>query len=346
MNGSVIGMPSGQQELKIAQCGVTLRVANLSRRGASYHRLLMLTLLLCGCGSPPNPDAVVPRELKTAAARLSLVRFSHDGSYLAAGSADGDVIVWSDISIAPTRFDSGNRSPLVSLAWAPNNLLTTTDLDNGFVGWQLGKAEPRRIDFPGLPAPAVSVGIRPKSNPLEFVIGSRDGSLIFLDTKEAKQIKPDHRGAVKQIVYLPDGRLLITAGADGKLIWREAGSRKIIETVKAHDAEISRMILSRDGQQLVTGDWNGRIKIWDVTSRKTRQLLEQSDAVSGLGFVQNQIVSGSWDGSLRIWNVSTGQLIRTIPTGQPIHDLSIDPRTERIATVCLDRFVRLWEIKK
>ena len=308
--------------------------------------LLLLVLLLCGCGSPPDPDAIAPRELKTDAARLSLVCFSDDGSYLAAGSADGEVIVWSDISISPTRLDSGNHSPLVSLTWGPNNLLTTTDLNNSFVGWQFGKAEPSRIDLPGLPAPAVSVAFRPKSNLLEFVIGSRDGSLIFLASKEAKQIKPDHRGAVKQIVYLADGRMIVSAGSDGRLIWRDATSRKVVGAVKAHDTEISRVILSRDGKLLVTGDWNGRIKVWDVNTRKASQSLDQPDAVSGLGFVQGHLVSGGWDGSLRLWNAATGQLVRTIPTGQPIHDLAVDPRTDRVTTVCLDRFVRLWELKK
>jgi WD40 repeat protein len=188
------------------------------------------------------------------------------------------------------------------------------------------------------------VAFRPKSKSLDFVIGSRDGSLIFLESKEAKQIKPDHRGAVKQLAYTPDGRSLITAGADGKLIWREAASRKIVEAIQAHEAEISRLVLSSDGKQLITGDWNGRIKLWDTTTRKTLQLLEQPEAVSGLGWLPSHIVSGSWDGSLRLWNASTGQLLRTIPTGQPIHDLSVDPRTNRVATVCLDRWVRLWEL--
>jgi WD40 repeat protein len=305
---------------------------------------LLFALLLNGCGGSANPEALTPRELKTDVAKLSLVRFSQDGSYLAAGSTAGDVIVWSDISIPPTKFDPGYRAPLVSLTWAANSLLTATDLDNGFVGWQLGQSEPTRIDLPGLPAPAVCVAFRPKSKSLDFVIGSRDGSLIFLESKEAKQIKPDHRGAVKQLAYTPDGRSLITAGADGKLIWREAASRKIVEAIQAHEAEISRLVLSSDGKQLITGDWNGRIKLWDTTTRKTLQLLEQPEAVSGLGWLPSHIVSGSWDGSLRLWNASTGQLLRTIPTGQPIHDLSVDPRTNRVATVCLDRWVRLWEL--
>jgi len=83
-----------------------------------------------------------------------------------------------------------------------------------------------------------------------------------------------------------------------------------------------------------------------VNTRKASQSLDQPDAVSGLGFVQGHLVSGGWDGSLRLWNAATGQLVRTIPTGQPIHDLAVDPRTGRVVTVCLDRFVRLWELKK
>lgn len=328
----------------------------ISLRSSQQHRTLIRTttllalLLICsllnGCGSTSDPDALVPLELKSDAGKLSLVRFSPDGSYLAAGGADGEVLVWSNLSISPTNMDSGHHAPLVSVTWAPNNLLTTTDLDNGFVGWQFGKTEPSRIDLPGLPAPAVCVAFRPKSTPLEFVIGSRDGSLIFLDSKEAKQLKPDHRGAVKQIAYLPDGRSLISAGADGKLIWREANSRKIVEAVKAHETEISRLVFSRDGKQIITGDWNGRIKVWDAETRKSLRTFEQPDAISGLGWVQGHVVSASWDGSLRIWNVASGQLLRTISTGQPIHDLAVDPRTERMATVCLDRSVRIWELPK
>ena len=305
-----------------------------------------ITSSLSGCGTAPNPDALTPRELKSDARKLSLVRFSPDGSFLAAGGADGEVIVWSDLSLSPQNLDSGHHAPLVSLTWAPNNLLTTSDLNNGFVGWQFGKSEPKRIELPGLPAPVVCVAFRPKVTPLEFVIGSRDGSLIFFDQKEAKQLKPDHRGAVKQIAYLPDGRSLISAGADGKLIWREANSRRIVEAVKAHETEISRLVISRDGKQFTTGDWNGRINVWDVETRKSLRTFEQPDAVSGLGWAQGHVVSASWDGSLRLWNVASGQLLRTISTGQPIHDLAVNPRTEQLATVCLDRSVHLWELPK
>ncbi len=301
--------------------------------------------LFCGCGSSSRSDpALIPRELKSAAARLSLVRFSPDGARLAAGGAGGEVFVWSDLSVPPAKLDSGRAAPLVSLTWSPDGLLAMTDMERGFIGWQFGKSDPERVEFPSPAATAVCIAFRPNVKQLELVIGSRDGSLIFLDARGKKQFKPDHRGAVKQAAYSPDGRWLITAGADGQLIWRDAASRGITEVIKAHDAEISCLLMNSDGQLFITGDWNGRLKVWDTISRKMLRTFEQPEAVSGLGWLRKQLVSASWDGSLRLWEVSSGRMQRTIPTGQPIHDLSVDPRTGRTATVGLDRSVHIWEI--
>jgi len=309
--------------------------------------LLLSLWLLCGCGWPSNGDPpLTPRELKSDAARLSLVRFSPDGTKLAAGGANGEVLVWSDLSGWPTKLESGRVAPLINLTWSPDGLLAATDLERGFVGWQFGMTKPDRVELPGLSAPAVCLAFRPHVKQLELVIGSRDGSLIFLDARGLKQLKPDHHGAVKQVAYSPDGQSLITAGADGQLIWRDAGSRKVIHAVKAHDTEISRLLLSPDGRLLITGDWNGRITVWDTASRKPLRTSEQPEAVSGLDWLRAQLVSASWDGSLRVWDVSSGRCLRTFDTGQPLHDLSVDPVTQRIATVSLNRSVRLWELPK
>ena len=319
-------------------------------RGLSFAPvgwLLLCGWLLCGCGTLSNSDALLTaRELKSDAARLSLVRFSPDGTKLAAGGANGEVLVWSDVSGWPTKLESGRAAPLISLTWSPDGLLAATDVELGFVGWRFGQTNPDRVELPGLSAPAVCLAFRPNVKRLELVIGSRDGSLIFLEARGLKQLKPEHRGAVKQVAYSPDGQSLITAGADGQLIWRDAGSRKVVHAVKAHDTEISRLLLSPDGRQLITGDWNGRITVWDAASHKSVRTLDQPEAVSGLDWLRGQLVSASWDGSLRLWDVSSGRCLRTIDTGQPLHDLSVDPRTQRIATVSLDRSVRLWEVPK
>lgn len=299
---------------------------------------------MCGCGSSkPLEPSLTPREIKADVERLSLVRFSPDGKRLAVGSANGDVLVWQDVNDPPIKLESGHASPLLSLTWSPDGLATATSLARGLVGWQFNKAEPTRVELPGLPSAAVCLAFRPNAKSLEFALGMRDGSLIFVDGSGSKQVKPDHRGPVKQAVYSLDGKWLVTAGADGQLIWRDAATRQVAQAVKAHDAEISRLLPSVDGKQLISGDWNGGLKVWEMATRKSQREFHQSEAVSGLGWVRTELVSSSWNGSLHGWDVSTGRSLRTFATGHPIHDMACDPKNARVATVSLDRVMRLWD---
>ncbi len=333
----IINCP-GPNGLRLASVG-----ACAARRRWWLLWLLVLYCPLTGCGPTKVAEpTLTPREVKTNVERLSLVRFSPDGKQLAAGSANGDVLIWRDVSDPPLKLESGHISPLLSLTWSLDGLVTVTDLDRGLLGWQFDKLEPTRVERPGLPSAAVSLAFRPNAKSLEFVLGMRDGSLYFVDGSGSKQFKPDHRGPVKQALYSTDGKWLVTAGADGQMIWRDAATRRTTQAVKAHDTEISRMVLSADGQQLISGDWNGVFRVWDMATRKSQREFHQPEAVSGLGWIGKELLSASWDGSLRGWDVSSGRCLRTFATGQPIHDLTCDARSPRVATVSLDRMVRVW----
>ncbi len=321
--------------------------SSVRQRGLVTQLLVLLIVASCaigGCGSEKNSEATVaPRELKTDAERLSLVQFSSDGKQLVAGSANGDVLFWSESNDRPVKLESGRGSPLVSLTWSPDGLLAVTDLEHGFAGWQFGTSEPKRVEFPQLASAAICIAFRPNTSERELVLGMQDGSLIFVDKRGSKQIKPEHRGPVKQALYSLDGKWLVTAGADGKLLWRDAATRQVVQTVKGSETDISRITLVADGKQLISGDWNGRIKVWDIATRKSLREFAQPEAVSGLGSVRGELVSGSWDGTLRGWEVSSGRVVRSIATGQPIHDLATDSGTSRVATASLDRTVRVWD---
>lgn len=303
-----------------------------------------LLLALTGCGSEAGSATMLkPRELKTNVARLSLVSISPDGSRIAAGGIGGEILVWSDVTVPPQALDSGRKSPLVSLTWSPDGLLVATDLDGGLVAWQFGRAQPERVELPGLPTTAVCVAFRPNTSALELVLGLRDGSLMFLDARGTKQLKPDHRGPVKQVAYSPDGSWLVSGGADGQLIWRSAATRSITEATKAHESEVSRVLWEPTGQRLITGDWNGRIHVWDTATRKSVAKLQQPDAVSGLVWFGSHLLSGSWSGELRVWNLSSRAVLRTVTTEGPVHDLALNAKTKQAVSVGLGRTVWLWD---
>jgi WD40 repeat protein len=307
--------------------------------------LLLAAVASVGCGSTKTTEPqLTPREIKTDGERLSLVRFSPDGQWLVAGTTNGELFVWRDLNLPPLKLESGHSSPILSLSWSPDGLAVATFLDRGLVGWRFDKAEPTRVEMPGLPSAAVCVAFRPQVQSREFVLGMRDGSLIFVDVQGSKQSpKPVHRGPVKQVLYSSDGKLFITAGAEGQLLWHDAASRKIVQTSKAHTTEVSRLLLSPNGQQLISGDWNGALQVWDVETRKSVREFQQPEAVSGLGWIGSELVSAGWDGSLRGWETSSGRNVRSFATAQPLHDLACDSKTSRVVTVSLDRTVRVWE---
>lgn len=81
-----------------------------------------------------------------------------------------------------------------------------------------------------------------------------------------------HEGAILALVYSHDRRRLFSAGAEGIVRIIDAESDEVQQQWKAHDDWIYAMALSPDGKLLATGDWAGRVRMWDVTARVARQL--------------------------------------------------------------------------
>jgi WD40 repeat protein len=305
---------------------------------------VFLVGLTTGCRDERSPHVSAPaRELKSGSERLALVKFSPDGRRLVAACADGEVFLWSSLSGPPVALPQKRSSSVAHLQWLSNDLLMAGTLGTQLIGWQFGRGDPESVEFPSLPTVAVCSAPRPRSTTAEFVLGMRDGSLVFIDAGGSQQVKPDHRGSVKQVVFAANGKVLVSAGADGQLIWRDATTRKLIEAKSIHDAEISSVALSSDGRHLISGDWNGQIAIVEMSTRKLMRRWEQPDAVSGLVWLQDEPVSASWDGALRGWNSASGECSRTLSTGSSIHALAADVSSRRLATASLDQLIRLWD---
>jgi WD40 repeat protein len=58
------------------------------------------------------------------------------------------------------------------------------------------------------------------------------------------------------------------------------------------------------------------------------------------------LVSGAWDGTIKIWDVPTGKEQKTFPVLAPgLQALAVSPRGENFATAANDRVVRIWDTK-
>ncbi|NOX55096.1 MAG: WD40 repeat domain-containing protein [Planctomycetes bacterium] len=285
-------------------------------------------------------------ELTSPTDALINLCYSPDATFLAAGSGTGEVVLWNlkakRVKTLPRLMDES----VVTIGIAPDGFLVASDLAGNCAGWQLGTG--RTKTFPKLPAPVTSIAFRdsPTIGP-EMALGLADGQIVFFTRSGHEMMRTRHRGGVCELRYSPDGRLLVTAGRDGLLEWRNADTRQIASITRAHSGEVGDLAFSPDGRLLASADWNGRVVIWNAKTREPLERQDVSDAVSALAWIPTQpltLVAGGWDGRLRFFSYRLQPSQRAIHVGSPILDIALSPDPNIIATVCGSSSVDLWKV--
>jgi WD40 repeat protein len=116
-----------------------------------------------------------------------------------------------------------------------------------------------------------------------------------------------HDGTVESLVFSPDSKMLSSGGSDNdgkiKLWWVRTGTQ--IDSLRAHRTAVNALVLSPDGETLVSCSDDSGINLWNwKTGSYTRTLLEHSSNVLALAVsADNQtLISGGLDG-IRVWDL-------------------------------------------
>jgi WD40 repeat protein len=114
-------------------------------------------------------------------------------------------------------------------------------------------------------------------------------------------------GARDRVVFAPDGRWLVTAGADDvPRLWKLDQAAPVAVELRGHAKTLESAALSRDGRWLATGGYDGSALLWDLSAAdiaKSSQVLpSHANGVDTLAFAS--------DGSVLF---SAGDVARLVP---------------------------------
>jgi eukaryotic-like serine/threonine-protein kinase len=155
---------------------------------------------------------------------------------------------------------------------------------------------------------------------------------------------------VGNAAFAPDGRTLVTSGADLKDLklrrW-DAQTGRAVQTLAASGLALA---FSPDGRYaaLVHPKAPARLVVWDLdTDRELRTLTGPAGAVASAAFSPDgrRVAAGGVDRTARVWDLDTGQLVATLPGhADLVTSVALHPDGRQAATGSGDGVVTLWEL--
>jgi DNA-binding SARP family transcriptional activator/WD40 repeat protein len=130
--------------------------------------------------------------------------------------------------------------------------------------WQLRPW--RQLAAVPLPSSAVDGAAHVTPNGRTVAIGTRAGSIVFVNVRTGKQTvgAAGHVGDVQNDAVSPDGKLFVTVGDDAKVIVWDARTFQPLEILTGHGGRITGLAFSADSRTLFTCSLDGSILEWDL----------------------------------------------------------------------------------
>jgi WD40 repeat protein len=269
-----------------------------------------------------SPFKLVPRmTISKNSSEVFSVRFSPDGKFLAAGSADGAIRV----------FNVSNGSIAYNVEGGSNVALPTT-----------------------------CIRFRPVTSATQtknvFLSANAAGAVQHWHMTSGKCLHTftDEENQVYGLDYNEEGTQFATAGKDTKIrIYDEATKTNVVtllgssignysSTMPGHSNRVFSVKFTHDENILVSGGWDNTVHLWDIREgRSVRHLHGPHICGDSLDVKGNEILTGSWrqKEQLELWDLGSGERITEIPWNSGNHDRSCDLYAAQFSKDTRGRFI-------
>ena len=171
--------------------------------------------------------------------------------------------------------------------------------------------------------------------------GSEDGDIIILDAVAGSQtaIFSGHTGRVTSLVFLLDGKSLVSGSDDKTVKLWDMQTGGVVKTFSGHTSWILSISISADFATIASGSHDKSIRLWNIYTGKCYCIIKQEDTVYHVRFspTDPHHLLSICNRKVWAWNIN-GDQVRPTYDG---YDVAFSPDGTQFA-VCNKTGVTVW----
>ncbi|XP_017879748.1 periodic tryptophan protein 2 homolog isoform X2 [Ceratina calcarata] len=187
-----------------------------------------------------------------------------------------------------------------------------------------------------------------------LVVGFSSGSFCLYEMPDVNMIhslRISHQRISSIAINSTGDWIALGCSKAGQLLVWEWQSETYAMKQQGHSNNVNCLAYSPDGQYIVTGGDDGKVKLWNTMNGFCSiTFSEHTSTVTGITFSHNRkfIVSASLDGTVRAYDLARYRNFRTLTSPRPVQFscVALDSSDEFIAAGGQDFFeIYLWSVK-
>lgn len=278
---------------------------------------------------------------------VSRVAFSPDGKRLATTTANKVVRLW-ELPGAP-GVTLPHQEAVRFAAFSPDGTRVLTATDDTAQLWNAtgtaGKAE--FVWTPGAQIHHATFS----PNGAYALTASEDHLARLWDVKTGKEAAAlPHLRRVKYAAFSRDGKMLLTASGQRLEVWDVAALPQVpsepkVSLMHNDNALVIYGEFSADGQEILSVDFGGSARVWNVETAQERTELRRSEiTLARLSPDGRRMATAGEDRVLQIWDTATGAPVsQLVPYEYRMTAVAFSPDGRQVVTANGDGSVRIWD---